>query len=204
MEKFTTLTAVAAPLNRANVDTDLIIPKQFLATLKRTGLGAGLFHNLRYLEDGRPNPEFVLNQPPYRGTGILVARENFGCGSSREHAPWALMDYGIRAVISPEFADIFKNNSFRNGLLPIELPAEIVDDLLGRLEARPGRELTINLEAQCVSGPDGFQARFEIEPFRKEMLLGGLDEIGLTLKRAPEISAYERDNTSPWTAGRPG
>ncbi|MDL2260355.1 3-isopropylmalate dehydratase small subunit [Deltaproteobacteria bacterium OttesenSCG-928-K17] len=201
MEKFTTLTTVAAILDRPNVDTDLIIPKQFLKSIKRTGFGQVVFYDLRFKADGSEDPGCVLNQGRYKGAGVLVSRENFGCGSSREHAPWALMDYGFRAVISPSFGDIFKNNSFKNGLLLIELTADETDRLIRLIDKTPGLELTIDLAAQTVSGPEGFAARFEIDAFRKELLLNGWDDISLTLKKESLIDAYEKDHARPWQAG---
>ncbi|MGV6816459.1 MAG: 3-isopropylmalate dehydratase small subunit [Thiotrichales bacterium] len=209
MEPFTKLTGKTVPLDRANVDTDAIIPKQYLKSIKRTGFGPTLFDDWRYLEPGEPgmdhskraiNPDFVLNDPRYRGGQILLARENFGCGSSREHAVWALADYGFRAVIAPSFADIFFNNSFKNGLLPIVLPEKQVDQLFAETLATEGYELTIDLERQVVSLPSGASFSFEVDPFRKYCLLNGLDDIGLTLQHADEIKAYERRRAekSPW------
>ena len=200
MDKFTTLTGVAAPLPIDNVDTDMIIPKQYLKTIKRTGLGAGLFAEMRYLDDGSPNPDFVLNKSAYKNVKILVAGDNFGCGSSREHAPWALLDYGIRCVISTDFADIFYNNCFKNGILPIKVAAEDLPKL--RDDARRGANatLTIDLPAQEIRGPDGGMVKFEIDPFRKHRLLEGLDDIGLTLVEAPAIDAFEKKSAAarPW------
>ncbi len=200
MEKFTTHTGVAAPLPMVNVDTDMIIPKQFLKTIKRTGLGAGLFHDLRRTPDGAQRPDFVLNQPAYRGTSLLIAGENFGCGSSREHAPWALLDYGIRVICAPSFADIFYNNCFKNGLLPIVLPQEDIDKLMDDAERGANATITVDLEAQEIRGPDGGVIRFEIDPFRKHCLLNGLDDIGLTLEKAESITQYESDQhpQQPW------
>ncbi len=209
MEKFTRLKGLVTPLDRANVDTDAIIPKQFLKSIKRTGFGPNLFDAWRYLDRGEPgrdnssrplNPDFVLNQPRYKGAEILVTRENFGCGSSREHAPWALMDYGFRVVIAPSFADIFFNNCFKNGLLPIVLGASEVDRLFGEAALSAGYRLTVDLDAQTVVTPSGTAYRFEIDAFRKYCLLNGLDEIGLTLKNADEIRAYEelRKVREPW------
>jgi 3-isopropylmalate/(R)-2-methylmalate dehydratase small subunit len=209
MEKFTHLQGWVAPLDRANVDTDAIIPKQFLKSIKRTGFGPNLFDAWRYLDRGEPgrdnslrplNTEFVLNQPRYHGAQILLARENFGCGSSREHAPWALMDYGFRTVIAPSFADIFFNNCFKNGLLPIVLGASEVDRLFDEAAPNPGYRLTVDLDAQTVATPSGAAYRFEIDPFRKYCLLNGLDEIALTLKNADKIRAYEeqRKAREPW------
>jgi 3-isopropylmalate/(R)-2-methylmalate dehydratase small subunit len=199
MDKFTMLEGVAAPLPMINVDTDAIIPKQFLKTIKRTGLGKSLFHDLRYDEQGQERPEFVLNQPPYRKAQILVTGENFGCGSSREHAPWALLDFGIRCVIAPSFADIFYNNCFQNGILPVKLPAADVDQLME--DARgPNPILKVDLEKQEIRRPDGGIVRFDIDPFRKRCLLEGLDSIGLTLQHEAAISAYEEKLKAarPW------
>ena len=200
MEKFTTLTGVPAPLPMINVDTDMIIPKQFLKTIKRTGLGKNLFHEMRYDENGNENPDFVLNQPAYRGAAILIAGDNFGCGSSREHAPWALLDFGIRCVIAPSFADIFYNNCFKNGILPIRLPQSDIDKLLDDASRGANATLTIDLEHQTITGPDGGEIGFEIDPFRKTCLLEGLDDIGLTMARADRIAAYEEraQTTRPW------
>ncbi len=209
MQKFEKLTGLVAPLDRANVDTDAIIPKQYLKSIKRTGFGPNLFDDWRYLDPGepgmdhsqrRPNPEFVLNLPRYQGASILLARDNFGCGSSREHAPWALMDYGIRAIIAPGYADIFYNNSFKNGLLPIVLDREAVERLFRETEATPGYRLTVDLAAQSVTTPSGASFRFEIDAFRKHCLLHGLDDIGLTLQHVDEIRAYEtrRRQEAPW------
>ena len=204
MEKFTTLTTVAAILDRSNVDTDLIIPKQFLKSIKRSGFGRHVFNDLRFKPDGSPDPSCVLNQPRYQGAGVLVSRENFGCGSSREHAPWALMDYGFKAVISPSFGDIFKNNSFKNGLLLIELPVAVADDLIKLIAKNEGAELTIDLAAQTVTGPEGFKASFDIDPFRKELLLNGWDDISLTMKKEDKIAAYEKNHARPWQAAVSG
>ena len=209
MKAFTTHTGLAAPLDRANVDTDQIIPKQFLKSIKRTGFGPNLFDEWRYLDEGQPgqdcstrplNREFVLNLPRYRGASVLLARENFGCGSSREHAPWALTDYGIRAVFSNEIADIFYNNSFKNGLLPIVLSDEQVDALFAQCEATEGYALTVDLAAQSVTRPDGVQYSFEIDAFRKHCLLHGLDDIGLTLQERDAIAAFEARHQAaqPW------
>lgn len=191
MDKFTTLTGVAAPLSMINVDTDKIIPKNYLKTIKRTGLGKGLFAELRYDEAGRENPDFVLNKGPYRKATILVAGENFGCGSSREHAPWALLDFGIRCVIAPSYADIFFNNMFKNGTLPVILPEARVNELLRFLLELPGAEITVDLLAQTVRGPDGQVDKFEIDSFRKHCLVNGLDDIGLTLQKEAAIKAFE-------------
>ena len=191
MQAFTTLTGVAAPLPMVNVDTDMIIPKQFLKTIRRTGLGRNLFDEMRYDEDGNEKPDFVLNQPQYRDAQILVTGENFGCGSSREHAPWALLDFGITCVIAPSFADIFYNNCFKNGILPIALPQDEVDKLMDDAERGANATLSIDLEAQTISGPDGGTIGFDIDPFRKHCLLNGLDDIALTLEKAAAIDAYE-------------
>jgi len=200
MKKFEQLTGIAAPLDRANVDTDMIIPKQFLKSIKRSGFGPNLFDELRYMDEGQPdqdcsgrplNPEFVLNKPRFAGTSILLARENFGCGSSREHAPWALEDFGIRSVIAPSFAEIFYNNCFKNGLLPIVLSEEQVDQLFNEVEATEGYQLTVDLERQVVVTPKGEEFSFEVDDFRKHCLLNGLDDIGLTLQHADDIRSYE-------------
>jgi 3-isopropylmalate/(R)-2-methylmalate dehydratase small subunit len=191
MEKFTSLSGVAAPLEITNVDTDMIIPKQYLKTIKRTGLGAGLFFEMRYMDDGSENPDFVLNKPAYRNAKILVARDNFGCGSSREHAPWALLDFGIRCVISTSFADIFYNNCFKNGILPITVSPEVLAKLMDDASRGSNATLSIDLEPQEIRGPDGGVVRFEIDPFRKHCLLNGLDDIGLTLEKADRIDAFE-------------
>ena len=212
MDKFIRVDGLAVPLDRANVDTDAIIPKQFLKSIRRTGFGPNLFDEWRYLDHGesgmdnskRPlNPDFVLNQPRYHGAQILLARENFGCGSSREHAPWALDDYGFRAIIAPSFADIFFNNCFKNGLLPIVLDAASVDDLFQAVIATPGYRLQIDLEQQSVIAPDGMVYRFEVDAFRKNCLLNGLDDIGLTLQHVREIKEYEarRKLEAPWMFG---
>jgi 3-isopropylmalate/(R)-2-methylmalate dehydratase small subunit len=210
MEKFTVHTGLVAPLDRANVDTDAIIPKQFLKSIKRAGFGPNLFDSWRYLDTGEPgmdnsrrplNPDFVLNQPRYRGASILLARDNFGCGSSREHAPWALADYGFKAVIAPSYGDIFFNNSFKTGFLPIVLKASEVDRLFHEVAAFPGFRLVVDLAQQTVAVPDGSEVfRFEIDEFRKYCLLNGLDEIGLTLRQADRIRAYEerRRAEQPW------
>jgi 3-isopropylmalate/(R)-2-methylmalate dehydratase small subunit len=200
MHKFTQLTAVAAPLNLTNVDTDMIIPKQFLKTIERTGLGKALFYEMRYHEDGAEKPDFVLNQPAWRNAQIIVAGKNFGCGSSREHAPWALLDFGIRCVIAPSFADIFYNNCFKNGILPIALPQEDVDKLLDDAERGANATISIDLEAQEIRGPDGGVIHFDIDPFRKHCLLNGLDDIGLTQKKSAGIVAFEtrRAEDRPW------
>jgi 3-isopropylmalate/(R)-2-methylmalate dehydratase small subunit len=209
MKSFTVLKGVAAPMDRANVDTDLIIPKQFLKSIKRSGFGPNLFDELRYLDQGEPgqdcsgrpvNEEFVLNQPRYKGASVLLARENFGCGSSREHAPWALEDYGFRCLIAPSFADIFYNNCFKNGVLPIELNVAIVDRLFEEMYANEGYELDVDLERQLVLTPSGEEIGFEVDAFRKHCLLNGLDDIGLTLDKADAIRAYEEKwrDQSPW------
>jgi 3-isopropylmalate/(R)-2-methylmalate dehydratase small subunit len=200
MEKFTTLTGVAAPLPMINVDTDMIIPKQFLKTIKRTGLGKNLFDEMRYTQDGKEVPDFVLNRPAYHSAKILVAGANFGCGSSREHAPWAIADFGIRCVIAPSFADIFFNNCFKNGILPITLPQEQVDKLLDDASRGSNAIVTIDLGKQVITGPDGGSISFEVDPFRKHCLLNGLDDIGLTLQREGKIAAFEeaRKASSPW------
>jgi 3-isopropylmalate/(R)-2-methylmalate dehydratase small subunit len=191
MEKFTVLTGVAAPLNMANVDTDKIIPARFLKTIKRTGLGEHLFSNLRYEDSGAEKPDFVLNQPKYRHAEILVAGENFGCGSSREHAPWALLDFGIRCVIAPSFADIFHGNCFKNGILPVVLPADICERLMADAALVSNARITVDLARQVVIRPDGQEHKFEVDAFRKHCLLNGLDDIGLTLEHASAITAYE-------------
>jgi 3-isopropylmalate/(R)-2-methylmalate dehydratase small subunit len=191
MQPFTKLTSTPAPLKVVNVDTDMIIPKQFLKTIKRTGLGKSLFSEMRYLEDGRENPDFVLNKPAYRKSEILIAGDNFGCGSSREHAPWALLDFGIRCVISTSFADIFYNNCFKNGILPITVSPEDLDKLFDDADRGSNATLTIDLEKQEITGPDGGVVHFEIDPFRKKCLLEGLDDIGLTMAKADSISRYE-------------
>ncbi|MCS7309522.1 MAG: 3-isopropylmalate dehydratase small subunit [Armatimonadota bacterium] len=200
MKPFEKLTALVAPLDQPNVDTDQIVPKQFLKRVERTGFGQFLFYDWRFLPDGSPNPDFVLNQPRYQGAQILLTRENFGCGSSREHAPWALLDYGFRVIIAPSFADIFKNNCFKNGILPVELPTEVVDNLFRRVTAQEGYQLTVDLEGQTLTGSDGFSCGFEIDPFRKRCLLEGLDDIGLTLQHEEKIAAYEATHREPWQA----
>jgi 3-isopropylmalate/(R)-2-methylmalate dehydratase small subunit len=200
MQKFTTLTGVAAPLPMINVDTDMIIPKQHLKTIKRTGLGKALFEEMRYTPDGKEVPDFVLNKPAYRKAKILVSGANFGCGSSREHAPWALLDFGITCVIAPSFADIFYNNCFKNGMLPIKLPQEDVDKLMDDAQRGANAIISIDLEKQEIRGPDGGCIKFDIDPFRKECLLNGLDDIALTLKMAPKIDSYEAKQraSQPW------
>ncbi len=209
MKAFTQHQGLVAPLDRANVDTDQIIPKQFLKSIKRTGFGPNLFDEWRYLDEGQPdqdsskrplNTEFVLNQPRYQGASVLLAQENFGCGSSREHAPWALEEYGFRAIIAPSFADIFYNNSFKNGLLPIVLTAAEVNELFAQAEATEGYQLTVDLAAQTVTRPDGVQYSFEVDAFRKHCLLNGLDDIGLTLQDAEQIREFEvgYKKANPW------
>jgi 3-isopropylmalate/(R)-2-methylmalate dehydratase small subunit len=209
IQKFTVLDGLVAPLDRANVDTDAIIPKQFLKSIKRSGFGPNLFDEWRYLDHGEPgrdnsgrplNPDFILNQPRYHGAQILLARENFGCGSSREHAPWALQDYGFRTIIAPTFADIFFNNCFKNGLLPIRLDGASVDELFDAVESTPGYRLKIDLEQQTIVTPQGSTYRFEVESFRKHCLLNGLDDIGLTLQHVSEIRTFEERHRAaqPW------
>ncbi|WP_374547460.1 3-isopropylmalate dehydratase small subunit [Rhodoblastus sp.] len=200
MEKFTKLTGVAAPLPITNIDTDMIIPKQYLKTIARTGLGKGLFSEMRYREDGSENPDFVLNKPAYRQAQILVAEDNFGCGSSREHAPWALLDFGVRAVISTSFADIFYNNCFKNGILPIKVSKENLAKLMDDAERGANATLTVDLEAQEIRGPDGGVVKFDIDPHRKHCLLEGLDDIGQTLVKAPKIADFESKVAAerPW------
>ena len=200
MDKFTTLTGIAAPMPLVNIDTDMIIPKQFLKTIHRSGLGKNLFDEMRYFPDGTENPDFVLNKPAYRDAQIIVAGDNFGCGSSREHAPWALLDHGIRCVISTSFADIFYNNCFKNGILPIVLPPEAVKALMNDAEHGANARLTVDLESQTVTGADGTTYAFEMDPHRKHCLLNGLDDIGLTMEKAPAIEAYEARiaQSQPW------
>jgi 3-isopropylmalate/(R)-2-methylmalate dehydratase small subunit len=200
MEKFTTLEGVAAPLKLINVDTDMIIPKQYLKTIKRTGLGTGLFAEMRYDDNGKENPEFVLNKPAYRQAKVLVAGDNFGCGSSREHAPWALMDFGIRCVISTSFADIFYNNCFKNGILPIKVSPENLEKLFDDAERGSNATLTIDLASQEIRGPDGGTIKFDIDAHRKHCLLNGLDDIGLTLEKDSKIVDFEKKDASarPW------
>jgi len=200
MQKFTELTAVAAPLPIMNVDTDMIIPKDYLKTIKRTGLSKGLFAEMRFNEDGSENPDFVLNKPAYRKAQIIVAGDNFGCGSSREHAPWALLDYGIRCVISTSFADIFYNNCFNNGILPAIVSKEDLDKLMDDADRGANATLTVDLVNQRIYGPDGGSAPFKIDPARKEKLLNGLDDIGLTMAKNPSISTYEKKAGAerPW------
>ena len=200
MEKFEKLTGIAAPMPLVNIDTDMIIPKQFLKTIKRSGLGVHAFDEMRYLDDGSENPDFVLNKPAYREAEILVTGDNFGCGSSREHAPWALLDFGIRCVIAPSFADIFYNNCFKNGILPIKLPQEDVDKLMADAERGANATVTVDLENQSITGPDGGEIKFEIDPFRKHCLMNGLDDIGLTLQKADKIKTFEdsQAQSQPW------
>lgn len=200
MDKFTTLTGTAAPLPLVNIDTDMIIPKQFLKTIKRTGLGTALFHEMRRHESGEDNADFILNKPAYADAQILVAGNNFGCGSSREHAPWALLDFGIRCVISTSFADIFYNNCFKNGILPIVVSEEELAKLMDDAEKGSNATMTIDLEAQEISGPDGGTISFDIDPFRKHCLLHGLDDIGLTMEKVTSIDSYENKTQAerPW------
>jgi 3-isopropylmalate/(R)-2-methylmalate dehydratase small subunit len=200
MQPFTTLTGVAAPLDMINVDTDMIIPKQYLKTIERTGLGAGLFSELRYNDDGSENPDFVLNKPAYRNAKILVAGDNFGCGSSREHAPWALADFGIRCVISTSFADIFHNNCFQNGILPVKVSPQDLEKLMDDAARGANATLTVDLEAQEIHGPDGGVVHFDIDPFRKRCLLNGLDDIGITLEKGAAITDFESRaaESRPW------
>ena len=211
MDKFTVHQGLVAPMDRENVDTDAIIPKQFLKSIRKTGFGPNLFDEWRYLDHGepgmdaatrKPNPDFVLNQPRYTGASILLARKNFGCGSSREHAPWALQQYGFRSVIAPSFADIFFNNCFKNGLLPIVLPEATVAKLFDEVAAFPGYELTVDLERQVIVKPDGAEIAFDVQPFRKYCLLNGFDDIGLTLRQQDKIKAFEANRlaTKPWLA----
>ena len=200
MQSFTTLTAIAAPLPLVNVDTDKIIPARHLKTIKRSGLGVALFETLRYHDDGRERADFILNREPYREAQILIAGENFGCGSSREHAPWALLDFGIRCVIAPSFADIFFNNCFKNGLLPIVLDEATIDDLFNRVRETEGYRLTIDLENNRITADDGLEIHFDIDPFRKKCLLEGLDDIGLTLQHEARIGDYEKS----FELGKPG
>ncbi len=214
MQPFTVHQGLVAPIDRENVDTDAIIPKQFLKSIARTGFGPNLFDEWRYLDRGepgqdpatrKPNPDFVLNQPRYRGASILIARRNFGCGSSREHAPWALEQYGFRALIAPSFADIFFNNCFKNGLLPIQLPESQVARLFDEVRGFVGYQLTIDLPRQVVVKPDGAELRFDIEPFRKDCLVNGFDDIGLTLRHADKIRAFEAERLArqPWLGRAP-
>jgi 3-isopropylmalate/(R)-2-methylmalate dehydratase small subunit len=200
MQKFDMLTGVAAPLEIINVDTDMIIPKQYLKTIKRTGLGAGLFAEMRFRDDGSENPDFVLNKPAYRSAKILVAGDNFGCGSSREHAPWALTDFGINCVISTSFADIFYNNCFKNGILPIVVSPANLDKLMDDAKRGSNATLTIDLASQTIKGPDGGTITFEIDPFRKHCMMNGLDDIGLTMEKAVSIDTFETSSgqSRPW------
>ena len=209
MEKFVCLEGLVAPLDRDNVDTDAIIPKQFLKSIKRSGFGPNLFDEWRYLDVGQPgedcsnrprNPDFLLNQARYQGAQILLTRKNFGCGSSREHAPWALLDYGFKVILAESFADIFFNNCFKNGILPVVLPADVLETLFAKVLATPGFKLTVDLEKQTISGPDGVSIAFNVDPFRKECLLNGWDDIGLTLRHAEKIRAFEaqRRLEQPW------
>ncbi len=213
MKPFTSLNGLVAPMDRSNVDTDMIIPKQFLKSIKRSGFGPNLFDELRYLDEGQPgmdnsqrplNPDFALNQPRYQGAEVLLARRNFGCGSSREHAPWALEDYGFRVIIAPSFADIFYNNCFKNGILPIVQPEEVVDRLFKAQADTEGYRLKVDLENQTVTTPEGESFSFEVDEFRKHCLLNGLDDIGLTLQEADAIRAYEekRQQQAPWVFGQ--
>jgi len=203
MKKFTTLTGVAAPMDMINIDTDMVIPKQYLTTIERTGLGRGLFHEMRYNADGSDNPDFVLNKPAYKNASILVTGENFGCGSSREHAPWALLDFGFKCVIAPSFADIFYNNCFKNGILPIRLPQEYVDKLMDDADRGANATISIDLEAQTITRPDGGEITFEVEEFKKHCLMNGLDDVGLTMEHEGKITSFEDDRkvTQPWLAG---
>ena len=200
MDKFTTLTGVAAPLDMINVDTDMIIPKQFLKTIQRSGLGKHAFSELRYNSDGSERPDFVLNKPAYREAKILVAGDNFGCGSSREHAPWAIMDFGIKCVISTSFADIFYNNCFKNGILAIKVSPEELEKLMDDANRGANAVITVDLAKQTITGPDGGEIKFDIDPFKKHCLLNGLDEIGLSMEKADSIGAHEakRDQDTPW------
>ena len=211
MDQFTVHRGLVAPMDRENVDTDAIIPKQFLKSIRKTGFGPNLFDEWRYLDHGepgmdaatrKPNPDFVLNQPRYAGASILLARKNFGCGSSREHAPWALQQYGFRSVIAPSFADIFFNNCFKNGLLPIVLPDSVVGKLFDEVAAFPGYQLTVDLERQVIVKPDGTEIAFDVQPFRKYCLLNGFDDIGLTLRQTDKIKAFEAERLAnkPWLA----
>ncbi len=200
MEAFTKLTGIAAPLPQANVDTDKIIPARFLKSISRAGYGKNLFANMRYKEDGSENPDFVLNQAPYRKAEILIAFENFGCGSSREHAPWALQDFGIRCVIAPDFADIFHNNSFKNGLLPVKLPREVCEKLMEDARMGENSRITVDLEREVVVRPNGEEIPFKIDPLRRHLLLNGLDDIGQTMQHAPAIDSFEAKQKAaqPW------
>jgi len=201
MDKFTTLSGIAAPMPLINIDTDMIIPKQFLKTIKRSGLGVNLFDEMRYDDDGQEIPDFVLNKAAYRNAEIIVGGDNFGCGSSREHAPWALLDFGIRCVISTSFADIFYSNCFKNGVLPIVLPKEQVDRLMEDAERGENARISVDLEAQTVTGSDGTEFRFEVDPFKKHCMLNGLDDIGLTMEKSAAIDTFEADYQArmPWS-----
>ena len=200
MDKFTKISSVAAPLPITNIDTDMIIPQNFLRTIQRTGLGKNAFSNIRYNDDGSEQKNFILNQPAYRSAQILIAGENFGCGSSREHAPWALTDFGLRCIIAPSFADIFYGNSFKNGLLPIKLPQDIIDSLIKDAERGANAVFTVDLENLEITRPDGEVIGFEIDPFRQHCLVNGLDDIGLTMERGEKISAFEKEQKiqQPW------
>ncbi|WP_417822230.1 3-isopropylmalate dehydratase small subunit [Terasakiella sp.] len=200
MEKFTTLTGIAAPMPLINIDTDMIIPKLFLKTIKRSGLGVHLFDEMRYNQDGSEKEDFVLNKEPYRNAKIIIAGDNFGCGSSREHAPWAIADFGIRCVISTSFADIFHNNCFKNGILPIRLPKEDIDKLMDDASRGANATITIDLENQEIKGPDGGTIKFDVDPFRKHCLIEGLDDVGLTLQREEQIKSFEEQRAAsmPW------
>ena len=200
MDAFTTLTGIAAPLPIINIDTDMIIPKDYLKTIKRTGLGAGLFAEMRFNDDGSTNEDFVLNKPAYEGVSVLIAGDNFGCGSSREHAPWALLDFGIKCIISTSFADIFYNNSFKNGVLPIVVSQEELDKLMDDASRGANARLTVDLESQTIKGPDGGTINFEIDAFRKHCLLNGIDDIGLTMEKSTHIDAFEKtaSESRPW------
>lgn len=198
MEKFITLTGVVAPLNRVNVDTDQIIPKQFLKRIERTGFGEYAFFDWRYLEDGVPNPEFILNEPRYAGAKILAAGRNFGSGSSREHAPWALNEMGFRAIIAPSFADIFRNNCMQNGMVPVVLEGSVVDEIMGKALQRTGYEVTVDLMNLRVTDSDGVSAEFDLDPFRRNSLMNGLDDIGITLAHSDAIDRYESDRGERW------
>lgn len=203
MKPFTTHTGLVAPLDRLNVDTDQMVPKQFLKLLTRQGYGRVLFYDWRYLPGEKPNPDFVLNLPRYQGASILLARANFGCGSSREHAPWALLDYGFRVLIAPSFADIFHNNCLKNGILPITLSEGELEELFRRAGSAGGCKLTVDLRSQTISGEGGIEFHFDIDPFHKQVLLEGLDDIGMTLKHAPEIAAYELEHPAKATVYEP-
>ncbi|TXR53704.1 3-isopropylmalate dehydratase small subunit [Reinekea thalattae] len=213
MKALTTVTGIVAPLDRSNIDTDMIIPKQFLKSIKRSGFGPNLFDELRYLDEGRPNmdnstrplnPDFVLNQPRYQGASILMSRENFGCGSSREHAPWALEDFGFRVILASSFADIFYNNCFKNGVLPIVVDEQVLDGWFKTVDANEGYQLTVDLESQTITDAEGKQVSFEVDAFRKHCLLNGLDDIGLTLQEADKIKQYEQQRAQqhPWVFGQ--